>query len=300
MNMKILSSQGNPSLATVYVASFGKDRVVEFVEAREPNVPKSDKWVMVVSTQLGCPVACPMCDAGGNFKGNLSKHEIFSEIDYLIGLHPNERLHGAKKLKIQFARMGEPSLNDAVLDVLEELPNRYDNPQGLIPCIATVAPSSALTWFERLVEIRKTIYGGQKFQLQLSINSTSEKARNKLMPIKKLSFKKLNDIASRICNGGPRKVTLNFAYINDNPINPDVIAANFNPETCIIKITPLNPTERSKEFNLSTALPPNAPDQCERLSRRLQDAGFDVIISIGDTRENEIGSNCGMAIRQNV
>lgn len=295
--MKILNVQGNPDLATVYVASFGEDRLVEFVEAREPGVSKDDKWVMIVSTQLGCPVACPMCDAGGDFKGNLSKDEMLAQIDYLMGLHSKKRMLGAKKLKIQFARMGEPSLNDAVLDVLEELPKRYDAP-GLIPCIATVAPTTSKGWFERLIKIRREVYGGREFQLQLSINSTCEIARDKLMPVPKLSFEEMNVIATLFCEGGPRKVTLNFAYTENNPIDPVVIADNFDASKCLVKITPLNPTERSAETGLSTALPPKAPEKCEELCKTLQKNGFDVIISIGDERENEIGSNCGMAIKK--
>jgi hypothetical protein len=35
----------------------------------------------------------------------------------------------------------------------------------------------------------------------------------------------------------------------------------------------------------------------EDLCVKLQARGFDVILSIGDARENQIGSNCGMAIK---
>jgi 23S rRNA (adenine2503-C2)-methyltransferase len=38
------------------------------------------------------------------------------------------------------------------------------------------------------------------------------------------------------------------------------------------------------------------PEKHREFVRELERYGYDVIISIGDTRENEIGSNCGMFI----
>jgi len=295
--MKIISSQGDPELATVYVAAFENDRIVEFVEAREPGVPKKDKWVMIVSTQLGCPVGCPMCDAGGQFRGNLTKNEILGQIDYIISLHPRQRVQDAKKLKIQFARMGEPSLNSGVLEVLKELPERYEAP-GLIPCVATIAPEAGREWLDALINLRTKVYGGRLFQLQLSINSTDQKSRDRLMPVSKIPLEDLNLIAAKFYKGGPRKIALNFACAKDIPIDAAVIKKYFNPEICLVKITPLNPTERSAETGLETALPFDAPESCKDICNELSAAGFEVIVSIGDTKENEIGSNCGMAIKK--
>ena len=75
-------------------------------------------------------------------------------------------------------------------------------------------------------------------------------------------------------------------------------AAHFDPAYCCVKITPLNPTLRSRETGLATALPPETPQIADELCTEFTRYGFDVIVSIGDTRENEIGSNCGMAARR--
>ncbi|MBT3181102.1 MAG: radical SAM protein [Deltaproteobacteria bacterium] len=294
---EILSKTGDPEIAEVYVAKFRGDSnlLAEFVEARDPDVPKDEKWVIIVSTQFGCPVGCSMCDAGGDFRGNLTADEIFGQIDYIIGQNPLKRLFSVEKFKIQFARMGEPTLNPAVLDVLRDIPKKYDA-SGLIPCIATVAPTASRDWLENLLEIRCTEYMGRPFQLQLSINSTDEVSRDKLMPVSKIGFKDLSNFAQRFFEGGPRKVALNFALSEGNAIEPRIIADNFDSKTCCVKITPLNPTYRSRDMGLKTALPPDAPNEVDRLCNELQDLGFDVILSIGDTRENQIGSNCGMAV----
>ncbi len=297
--MQIISQQGDPTLAEVFVARFrDNDRfLAEFVDARDPDLPADAKWVVIISSQFGCPVACPMCDAGGDYRGDLTRDEMLAQVDHVVTRHGAERLSRVEKFKVQFARMGEPALNPAVLDALRELPIRYDAP-GLIPCIATTAPTASRTWLDALCDIRHTIYGDRLFQLQLSVNSTDETARNRLMPVAKLSLPELAMYARRFSAGGPRKASLNFVMTDEVPIDPDVIARHFDPESTCVKITPLNPTNRSVEQHLSTALPPHAPEAADALCDALARHGFDIILSIGDVRENEIGSNCGMAVRR--
>jgi 23S rRNA (adenine2503-C2)-methyltransferase len=297
--MELLSQTGDSDLARVFVARFrGDDRLLaEFVDARDPEVLPDEKWVIIISTQFGCPVACPLCDAGGAYYGDLTAGEILAQIDHAVALSPPARLCRAQKFKIQFARMGEPALNDEVLEALRLLPARYDAP-GLIPCVATIAPRGRDAWFEELLDIRHAVYGGKHFQLQLSINSTDERERDRLMPYPKMDFATLNAYAERFARGGPRKVALNFALARGVPVDPAVIARAFNPEATCVKLTPLNPTARSREAGLATALDPVRPEEADALCAALTAYGFEVILSIGDVRENAIGSNCGMAVRR--
>jgi len=297
--MQIVSKHGDPNLAEVYVAKFRYDDryMAEFVDARDPDRDPDYKWVIIVSTQFGCPVACTMCDAGGDYAGDLRAAEIFAQIDHVVKQHGSRRLGTVEKFKVQFARMGEPALNHAVLEVLRELPSRYRAP-GLMPCIATTAPSNACKWFDGLIGVRHSVYAGRDFQLQISLNSTDEEARDRLMPYPKMTFETIVKLIDRFHIDGTRKVSLNFALTKDVPVDAGVIARHFDPGKTCIKITPLNPTGRSRETGLDTALPPEAPKECDRLCGELSGLGFDVIVSIGDVRENEIGSNCGMAVRR--
>lgn len=297
--MEIVSKTGDPDLAEVYVAKFRErdELLAEFVDVRDPALPMDEKWVIIISTQFGCPIACPMCDSGGDYRGDITADEMFAQIDHVISQHDPGRLAMTKKFKIQFARMGDPALNPAVLDVLEELPKRYDAP-GLIPCIATIAPAQSRGWFDKLIEIRHSVYRGRPFQLQLSINSTDENLRDLLMPVPKMGLVDLAQYAHRFCNGAPRKVSLNFALAEGVPVDPFAISKYFDPKFCCIKITPLNPTAASEASGLKTALPPDAPHKADALREELYGLGFDVILSIGDVRENQIGSNCGMAIKK--
>jgi 23S rRNA (adenine2503-C2)-methyltransferase len=297
--MKILSSTGDSELATVFTASFGRDQssCIEFVDAKDPLLPRSEKWVIIVSTQLGCPIACRMCDSGGDFRGNLSGEQIMAQIDHAVEEHQESRRIDCKKFKVQFARMGEPSLNPAVFDVLKELPRRYDAP-GLIPCVATVMPEGTDSWFNELLSIKQTIYRDKLFQLQISINSTDQSARDWLMPYPKWSFAKIARYGESFAKGGHRKISLNFAWTSDIPIESSVIARHFNPNAFCIKITPLNPTLSSEEKGLNSAFSPDEPALAERLCEEFARHGYETILSIGDTAENEIGSNCGMSVHK--
>ncbi len=298
--MEILSQHGDPALAEVLVLRFrGDDRfLAECVDARDPEVDPDKKWVIIVSTQFGCPVGCLMCDSGGGYRGDLTAEEILRQVDAVVGRHPRERLLRAEKFKVQFARMGEPALNPAVLEALCELPRRYDAP-GLIPCVATTAPAAARGWFEELLMLRRGLYAGREFQLQLSINSTDERNRDRLMPVPKFSLEELGKYARCFHEGMPgRKVALNFALTEGIAVDAGTIARHFDPTCCCVKVTPLNPTLRSAQSGLRTALPPEAPERAHTLCEALTAAGFDAIVSIGDVRENAIGSNCGMAVRR--
>jgi len=298
--MNILSHTGNDDLAKVFTASYGEDtgKLVEFVDARDPALSRDEKWVIIVSTQFGCPIACRMCDSGGGFKGNLSSDQIVAQIDHVIAERQNDRTIRSKKFKIQFARMGEPALNPSVLDVLRVLPRRY-NASGLIPCIATTMPKGTDRWFEDLIAIKQTVYPDHLFQLQISINSTDEGAREWLMPYPKWSFHKMAEYGDHfICSETDRKIALNFAWTRDVPIEPEVIARLFNPRSFCIKITPLNPTITANKSELASAFDPDTPNKAKDLCNEFHRLGYETILSIGDIKENEIGSNCGMSIKK--
>ena len=172
--MKVRAWTGSDEVARVYIAEAEGGRHVEFVESVEPPLPREEKWVLIVSTLFGCPGGCRFCDAGGSYDGKLSADEILFQTDYMIDRRYPDRRVPAKKFKVQLARMGEPTLNDAVLEVLEILPSRYDAP-GLMPALSTIAPVGREAFFERLLDIsRDFILSWQKVLIWTFIRRTSE------------------------------------------------------------------------------------------------------------------------------
>lgn len=293
--MKIVETIGDDSLARVYVAELEDGALIEFVESVQPPIPREEKWVLIVSTLKGCPVACSICDAGSDYKGKLTSSEIFGQIDHLI----RRRFPGGSvpvpKLKIQFARMGEPAFNSAVLTVLEELPKRYDMP-GLIPCLSTVAPAGCDSFFERLLAIKNSAYLGHPFQLQFSLHTTDPIQRKQIIPARSWSFEQIAEYGERFHRPGERKITLNFAPAQGLELDPQKIRPLFSPDTFLVKLTPINPTHASHTANLSGVIDWNDKATCEAIAQRFRSVGYETLISMGERREDEIGSNCGMAV----
>ncbi len=297
--MKVIASTGREDIAVVYILDYGEDRLVECVQALQPPFPIEDKWILLVSVMCGCPVQCKMCDAGGFFTGKLTEQEIFAQIDFLVRKRFPDGVIPSRQFKIQFARMGEPSLNPAVLAVLEGMPARYQAP-GFMPSISTIAPLGGDAFLERLLEIKQRLYAGGRFQFQFSLHSTDEALRDEIIPVRKWSFQQMADYGERFYKPGDRKVTLNFALAQGVPLDPQVLLRYFSPEKFLVKITPLNPTYRASENRLSSYIDPDNGSSDYQVVSRLENAGYQVIVSIGEVEENRIGSNCGQYIRRHL
>ncbi len=297
--MKVLASTGRDDVAMVYVVDMGDDRLIECVESVQPPIPREDKWVLLISTMFGCPIGCSMCDAGGHYQGKPSKDQILAQIDFLVNKRYPDKVIPAKQFKIQFARMGEPTLNPNVLDVLDELPGRYTAP-GLMPSLSTVAPKGCEEFLERLLQIKHANYSGGHFQFQFSIHTTDKSLRDQMIPVKKWSFAEMEAYGERFYAPGDRKITLNFALANNMPVETSVLLRYFNPDKFLIKITPLNPTYRAVENNLSSYIDPQVEQNGYEIVEALKQAGYQVIVSIGEVEENLIGSNCGQYIKRHL
>ena len=296
--MKIVASAGHPDIAMVYVMDFDGN-LIECVEAVQPPRPRKEKWVLMISTLFGCPIACQMCDAGGHYRGKLTESEMYAQIDYLIKQRYPDGFVPSEQFKIQFARMGEPALNPAVLDLLESLPEKINAP-GLIPSFSTVAPHGTGEFFEHLTEIKNRVYPGGRFQFQFSIHTTDQKLRDELIPVKKWDFQKIAAFGDRFYQPGDRKITLNFALAKQSPIQSDILLDYFDPDRYLIKITPLNPTYQAESSGLKSYINPDNDKENYPIFDELREAGYQVILSIGDKEENRIGSNCGQYVQKHV
>ncbi|MFO8109500.1 MAG: radical SAM protein [Thermoplasmata archaeon] len=292
MNINILHQQGDDDVARVYLGTFGQDQVVEFVDSLGGAASRDDKWVVIVSSMVGCPIDCKFCDAGRFYKGSLSTDEILAQVDHIVRKHaPSGEIY-SKKFKVQFARMGEPALNDSVIDAIKKIPEIY-RAENYMPCISTVAPAGRERWFEEILKINHELLHGN-FQLQFSVHSTDEKYRDYLIPSRKWSLEQIAEYGERFHIHG-RKVTLNFAVGSDNPIDVNKLREIFSPQHFAIKITPLNPTLNAEEHDMINVFDKEMGNKLP-VVKEMREAGFDVYVSIGDLRENEIKSNCGQIL----
>lgn len=290
--MKIVSSYGRDDIAVVYIAENQRKQYIEFVESLDPPIHRYQKWVNIVSTLYGCPVKCPICDAGNEYHGKLSLDEILFQIDFLVKKRFPSGEIDCRKWKIQFARMGEPAFNPAVLDALEILPGKY-HCSGIFPCISTIAPKNCGSFFRRLLEIKKRLYPNN-FQLQFSLHTTEEEYRKKLIPAYTWSFKEMADYGREFYGNSGRKIGLNFALAKGSPMETEQLKKYFAPDIFVIKVTPINPTFARTENGIESLFEDN--DAFREVLWKFQSAGYEVIESIGPLEENLIGSNCGQYI----
>jgi len=291
--MRVVASAGKDDLAMVYIARNSAGQYIEFVESLQPPLEREKKWVLIVSCLYGCPFSCRLCDAGGSYQGPLSREEIEFQIDHLVGKRYPDGIIPSEKFKIQFARMGEPALNMAVLDVIAALPSRLQAP-GLLLSLSTIAPAGCDDFFGRLLELKDDFRAGT-FQFQFSLHSSDENKRRELIPARTWSFAEMAAYGRRFYRPGDRKITLNFALAEGFPLQADPLLACFDPDLFLIKITPVNPTLRAQANDLRPVF--NEVRRNEDIVGELQRAGYDVLVSVGEIEENAIGSNCGQFIR---
>jgi len=106
----------------------------------------------------------------------------------------------------------------------------------------------------------------------------------------------MGDYARRFVTSGDRKVTLNFAAPVGFPLDPRALLSCFPPDCCMVKLTPINPTVRAQHSGLVGLIDPQRPQNALPIVELFRAAGYDTLVSIGETEENQIGSNCGMYV----
>ena len=137
--------------------------------------------------------------------------------------------------------------------------------------------------------------------MQFSIHTTDESLRDEVIPVKKWDFARIAEYGARFYEEGDRKVTLNFALAKDMPVDPGVLVRYFDPQIYLIKITPLNPTHRARDYGLTSYIDAaSREDDRYDLVDALREAGYRVIVSIGEPEENYIGSNCGQYVLKHL
>ncbi len=294
--MKILETRSAGPLGQLYLARLSgeRGRLIEFVDTVEPGVPKAKKWVLMLSTQVGCVIGCRMCDGGAmGWRGNLTAGEIVAQVRRVVKDNPGLDARRHPKFKVHFARLGEPTLNPATPEALERLAKEWGGP-GLTASISTVAPD-APTAAERLEEIREVkdrLYRDGRFQLQFSAHSTDEAVRRRVMRARPWSLERVAEFGRRWRRPGDRKVTLNFALAPDQPLDPAVVAKVFDPENFLVKITPVNPT-RASEASGSSRQWHEAPPDIAAADASLRARGFEVILSPSTPEEIDAATSCG-------
>jgi 23S rRNA (adenine2503-C2)-methyltransferase len=299
-------------LETLSIGDYGKRRNVkaDFLGytdeingvANGPTMPLSEKWVITVSTQYGCPQKCTFCDVPNiPFRGNATFDDLKAQVYNAISLFPN--VHYTDRLNVHFARMGEPIMNPAVFDFAVWMRNAkrvFQEDTGLRaevihPVLTTSLPRALKSLGDRVMEwcwIKNGIYNGQA-GFQFSINSTNEDQRREMFAGMSLTLEEFAEIAREMPVPLARKYCLNFAYSTDFEIDAARLRSLFDPEKFMCKITPIHNNQACRENAIRTEGGYESFAPYREVESALKAAGFDVLVFVPSMDEEDGLVTCG-------
>lgn len=262
-------------------------------------VPHSKKWLMTVSTQKGCTHHCKFCDVAPlPFKGNLTQEEIEWQIKMI--LTNTTHIQQSEKVKIGFARMGEPSWNlTAVLNAMRNLPNLSKDlgkDFNWLPCFNSILPRQA-PCLDEVLEVKERDYNGF-LHLQISCNSTDEEKRKELFGgAKVLSIEEiLKALNSKTISN--RTVTLNFIVMKGVELDVQKLKKmGLNKEKFSVKLIPLNRTDNAESHSLQTLANYSNYQELVKLRDEFKHLGIPTVMD-AIARCEEAGLCCGQTVQE--
>lgn len=297
------------TLEYLYVGDYGKennikasflgyDKRIDNVEHKPVDI--TDKLVVTVSSQKGCPMNCNFCDCPKlGFKGNATLPELITEI--MSGVALSGIKHG-QRLNVHYARMGEPTFNPNVITSAEFIAQMLMSENSDVtfdtyhPVVSTMMPKSNKNLKEFLHKWVTTgfVYGGEDgFGLQFSINTLNENDRNEMFRNRSLSLQEISDIIKELPYPKKRKYTLNFAVTSKSNLDVDLMNKYFDKEKCIVKMTPIHETVEVVDEGYEIV---HDFDVYEQFEQPLVNDGWDVIVFVPSKEEDDDRITCGNSL----
>lgn len=297
------------NLEYLYVGDYGKennikasflgyDKRIDKVEHKPVDI--TDKLVVTVSSQKGCPMDCNFCDCPKlGFKGNATLPELITEI--MSGVALSGIKHG-QRLNVHYARMGEPTFNPNVITSAEFIAQMLMNDHSDVtfdtyhPVVSTMMPKANKNLKEFLHKWVETgfAYGGEDgFGLQFSINTLDENDRNEMFRNRSLSLQEISDIIKEFPMPKKRKYTLNFAVTSKSNLDVALMNKYFDKEKCIVKMTPIHETVEAVDEGYEIV---HDFDVYEQFEQPLVNDGWDVIVFVPSKEEDEDRITCGNSL----
>ena len=297
------------NLEYLYVGDYGKENNIKasflgydkrIDEVKHHDVDITDKLVVTVSSQKGCPMNCNFCDCPKlGFKGNATLPELVTEI--MSGVALSGIKHG-KRLNVHYARMGEPTFNPNVITSAEYIAKMLGDENSDVtfdeyhPVVSTMIPKTNKNLKEFLHKWVETgfVYGGEDgFGLQFSINTLDEDDRNAMFRNRSMSLQEISDVIRELPMPKKRKYTLNFAVTSKSNLDVELMNKYFDKEKCIVKITPIHETVEAVDEGYEIV---KDFDVYEKFEQPLVDDGWDVIVFVPSREEDADRITCGNSL----
>lgn len=227
------SIDGTTKLLLEFERTGARDASVEVVHIPPRDRESKKGATLCVSTQVGCPVACPFCASGRNgLVRNLQAHEIIEQ--YVRG-----RALGELGRSVVMG-IGEPLLNyenvSRALDVVHD-------EMGLGGRKITL---STVGFPERLRRIAPT---RPRFQLAISLHSPDQEQRDELVPaMKGVPIEDVIESGDDWFEQTGREVTYEYVLLageNDSVGHAERLARRLAGRRCTVNLIPFNPVDES-------------------------------------------------------
>jgi len=242
-------------------------------------IPEEKRDTLCISTQVGCAMGCVFCATGRlQMQRNLSAGEIAGQIMALEA----DRGVQAKRLNIVIMGMGEPFNNyENVMSALRLM--TCGEGMSISPRRITLSTAGIVPGIERLA--REPVQPN----LAISLNASSDAARDRLMPVnRKWNIAALLDACRRFPLAERRRITFEYVLIdgvNDSYDDARRLVGLLGNLRHKVNLIPLN-------ADPELGFKPPALERVESFAGTLAD--HCVTASIRRPRGEDIAAACGM------
>jgi 23S rRNA (adenine2503-C2)-methyltransferase len=197
-------------------------------------IPDEGRVTLCVSSQAGCAVKCAFCATGGmGLKRNLKLFELTGQVFSAMGLiAKRERI-----TNVVLMGMGEPLLNYRNVVNLASI---LTDPRGfgLSRNKVTISTSGYVPGIKRLQR-------DADVNLAISLNATTDRVRDAIMPInRRYPIQILLDAVRGYCKATKRHVTIEYVLlkgVNDSVEDSGRLARLLKGTPCKVNLIPFNP-----------------------------------------------------------
>jgi 23S rRNA (adenine2503-C2)-methyltransferase len=197
-------------------------------------IPEEERLTLCISSQVGCALGCLFCLTGKlGLKRNLKAHEIADQIINVSRLILPRRI-----TNVVFMGMGEPLLNfEDVVDALWRITGLMKiSPRRVTLSTSGIAP--------KILELANR---APMVNLAISLNATTDKVRDYIMPVNKIyPLKKLLDACREFPIPPRRRITFEYVMlkgINDTPEDAKRLVNLLKGIPSKVNLIPFNPFE---------------------------------------------------------
>ena len=248
-------------------------------------IPSKKRLTACISSQVGCSLSCKFCATGTlNLERNVTASEIY---DQVFLLNEQAELIFEKQISnIVYMGMGEPLLNyKSVVNSTSYITSKYG--LGMSPKRITVSTAGISKMIRKLADDKV------KFNLAISLHSTTDKKRDALMPLnKKINLSELSSAVRYFYEKTGTRVTYEyilFKNVNDSIMDAKELVKFAKKIPCKVNLIEYNLVEnipfKKSSYNLTT-------DFIKYLEKN------NIIVNLRKSKGKDIAAACGQLVNK--